>query len=77
MPDSRSKAFCEVVEALAQAGQFEQALEVARQIEDASKAFMRRFMRWRWRWRRQGSLKQALEVARQIKDSDSRWWAVS
>jgi tetratricopeptide (TPR) repeat protein len=63
-----------VVQALAQAGQFEQALEVARQIEDSD-------IRW-WAFyevvkalAQAGQFEQALEVARQIEDSDIRWWA--
>jgi hypothetical protein len=47
--------FIEVVEALAQAGQFEQALEVAaEQIEDSDSRWWAVLCRWRWRWRRQG-----------------------
>jgi hypothetical protein len=38
-PTAVHEAFREVVEALAQAGQAKQALEVAQQIEDAFSAF--------------------------------------
>jgi pentatricopeptide repeat protein len=62
-----------VAKALAQAGQAEQALEVARQIKDSdrrSEAF-REVVK---ALAQAGQFEQALEVARQIKDSDSRWF---
>ena len=70
-PDRQAQALAQVAEALAGAGQYEQAEAVARGPPSPTRTGRRRpWRRSRRRWPGPGSIEQAEAVARSITDPD-------